>query len=234
MPELWNAVSIIDDSSDLTAIQAAVRAVARPLGYDRIVLFSITAHRDELVERIYWIEGDWFETGEAVDAITYMRRCPVTRHVLDTDQPFFWTKIQTEQGDSYRVVASPQGAGIHGLQVPVFGHAGLEGAVSFGGKQIDSTARTRHMLALLGTVAFRSARRLLEQHEPSRAPKLSAREREILRWVGAGRRLADIASTLDLSERTVENHLRRIRQRLRVTTTAQAVRVAIRSGDIAP
>lgn len=234
MPELWNAVSIIEASSDLAAIKHEVRALVRPLGYDRIVLFSITARRDELVERIYWIEGDWFETGEAVDAITYIRRCPVTRHVLDTDQPFFWTKIHTEQGESYRVVASPQGSGIHGLQVPVFGHAGLEGAVSFGGEQIDTTVRTRHTLAMLGTVAFRGARRLLEDHEPSRARKLSAREREILRWVGAGRRLADIASTLDLSERTVENHLRRIRQRLRVTTTAQAVRAAIRSGDITP
>jgi len=74
---------------------------------------------------------------------------------------------------------------------------------------------------------------LVEDHTPTLARKLSAREREILRWVAAGRRTADIASTLGLSERTIENHLRRIRQRLRVTTTAQAVQMAIRYGDIA-
>ena len=34
------------------------------------------------------------------------------------------------------------------------------------------------------------------------------------------------------AERTIENHLRRIRKRLGVATTAQAVRVAIRMGDI--
>lgn len=234
MTEPWDTLSLIEAGRDLAAIQQAVRDFARPLGYDRIVVFSITARQDALVERIYWVEGDWFETGEAVDAITYIRRCPVTRHVLDTDQPFFWAKTHTEQGASYRIVSAPRGSGIHGLQVPVFGHAGLEGAVSFGGERIDATARTRQTLALLGTVAFQAARRLIEDHAPGRASKLSAREREILRWVGAGRRMADIASTLGLSERTIENHLRRIRQRLRVTTTAQAVQTAIRSGDIVP
>lgn len=62
--------------------------------------------------------------------------------------------------------------------------------------------------------------------------KLSEREREVLAWTAAGRRQGDIAATLGLSERTVENHLRRVRQRLGVTTTAQAIKVAIRNGDI--
>ncbi|WP_429810711.1 response regulator transcription factor [Ensifer sp. B1-9] len=41
-----------------------------------------------------------------------------------------------------------------------------------------------------------------------------------------------IAATLGVSERTVENQLRRARRRLGVATTAQAVKVAIRNGDI--
>ena len=46
-------------------------------------------------------------------------------------------------------------------------------------------------------------------------------------------RTQEAARILGLSERTIENHLRRIRKRLGVATTAQAVRVAIRNGDIA-
>ena len=54
----------------------------------------------------------------------------------------------------------------------------------------------------------------------------------MLRWVAAGRRQAEIAATLGLSTRTVENHLRHARQRLGVATTAQAVRAASRRGEI--
>lgn len=222
----------IEKSDGLPPIKEAVRAVAQPLGYDRFVMFSASPSRDELVDKIYWMEGDWFGDGTIVDSETYLRRCPVTRHALDADEPFFWTKTITERGEKYRVVRTPRGAGIHGLQVPIFGRTGLEGAMSFGGERIDASAQTRLVLTLLGTAAFRSARRVMEAREQDVAGNLSPREREVLRWTAAGRRQADIAETLGLSERTVENHLRRARLRLGATTTAQAVRTAIRSGEI--
>lgn len=51
----------------------------------------------------------------------------------------------------------------------------------------------------------------------------------MLAGTDAGRRQVEIAAILGISERTIENHLRRIRKRLGVTTTAQA----IRNGEIA-
>lgn len=48
--------------------------------------------------------------------------------------------------------------------------------------------------------------------------------------IPADRRQIDIAEPLGLSERTAENHLRRIRQRLPAATIAHAVRVAIPNG----
>ncbi|MFH7396916.1 response regulator transcription factor, partial [Pseudomonas syringae group genomosp. 7] len=82
------------------------------------------------------------------------------------------------------------------------------------------------------TAAFRAARRLAESPAERSGSALSNREREVLRWVAAGRRQAEIAATLGLSTRTVENHLRHARQRLGVATTAQAVRAASRRGEI--
>lgn len=222
----------IEGAETLAAIEAEVRAIASPLGYDRFVLFSASATGDEVVERIYWVEGDWFGDGENVDAETYVRRCPVTRHVLETREPFFWTKTVAVEGELYKIVTRPRGLGIHGLQIPVFGPLGLEGAMSLGGKHIDASHRARLTLALIATAAFFSARRLLEATIEAVGP-LSGREREVLSWTAAGRRQVEIAATLGLSERTVENHLRRIRKRLGVATTAQAIRVAIRNGDIA-
>ncbi len=232
MDQALGTVLAIEASYRLPSIEKAVRAVAQPLGYDRFVMFSTAPSRDELVDKIYWIEGDWFGDGTIMDAETYLRRCPVTRHALDTDEAFFWTKTISKRGEKYRVVRAPRGAGIHGLQVPIFGRAGLEGAMSFGGEGVDGSAQTRLLLTLVGVAAFRSASRLMEAQEREIGGHLSPREREVLRWTAAGRRQADIAETLGLSERTVENHLRRARLRLGATTTAQAIRSAIRSGEI--
>ena len=154
------------------------------------------------------------------------------RPVLETREPFFWTKTIAKEGELYKIVRHPRGQGIHGLQVPVFGPLGLEGAMSLGGRQIDASRQARLSMGLIATTAFFSARRLLEAIAEVVGP-LSEREREVLSWTAAGRRQVEIAATLGLSERTVENHLRRIRKRLGVATTAQAIRVAIRNGDIA-
>ncbi|WP_076860378.1 PA1136 family autoinducer-binding transcriptional regulator [Bradyrhizobium mercantei] len=232
MDRYIEAVVAIEGSESLPTIQAAVRAASVPLGYDRFVMFSASPAREDLVDSIYWVEGDWFGKGVTVDAETYVRHCPVTRNFLNVDEPFFWTKVLSARGEKYRVVRTPRGPGFHGLQVPVFGRTGLEGAMSFAGTRIDASAPARVALTMIGAAAFRAARRLIEAREPNGASSLSPREREVLRWISAGRRQADIAASLGLSERTVENHLRRARLRLGVATTAQAIRLAIRSGEI--
>ncbi|MDH4992343.1 LuxR C-terminal-related transcriptional regulator [Aquamicrobium lusatiense] len=230
--QAFRSALAIEGAESLAAIEDEVRAVAGPLGYDRFVLFSASATQDEVVERIYWVEGDWFGGGEGVDAETYVRRCPVTRHILEAREPFFWTKTMAKEGELYNIVRHPRGPGIHGLQIPVFGSLGLEGAMSLGGQRIDASRQTRLVLALIATTAFFSAHKLLEAAVEA-VGSLSDREREVLAWTAAGRRQVEIAATLGLSERTVENHLRRIRKRLGVATTAQAIRVAIRNGEIA-
>ncbi|MBS0220184.1 MAG: autoinducer binding domain-containing protein [Proteobacteria bacterium] len=231
--QAFRSVLFIESAETLAAIEGEVRAFAGPMGYERFVLFSVSAAQDEVVERIYWVEGDWFGNGESVDAETYIRRCPVTRHILDEREPFFWTKTTGAHGELYRVVRSPRGRGIHGLQVPVFGPLGLEGAMSLGGERIDASPRARLALGLIAEAAFLAARNLLEAAIGGDVGALSEREREVLAWTAAGRRQVEIAATLGLSERTIENHLRRIRKRLGVATTAQAIRVAIRKGEIA-
>ncbi|QKR99314.1 LuxR family transcriptional regulator [Sphingomonas sp. CL5.1] len=230
--QVFRSALAIEGAQTLAQIEAEVRATALPLGYDRFLLFSASAARDEVVERIYWVEGDWFGDGQGVDAETYIRRCPVNRHILDAREPFFWKKTRGKTGDLYKLVRIPRGRGIHGLQVPVFGPLGLEGAVSLGGEHIDFSPSVRLGLKLIAQTAFLAARTLLESPSVIQVETLSKREREVLAWTAAGRRQADIAVTLGLSERTVENHLRRIRHRLGVTTTAQAIRVGIRNGEI--
>lgn len=59
-------------------------------------------------------------------------------------------------------------------------------------------------------------------HRSARAA-LSGRQREALEWVGEGKSYQDIATIMGVSMATVEKHLRLAREKLRVSTTAQAV-----------
>ncbi len=108
-------------------------------------------------QHIYWVEGDWFGDGEAVDALTYVRHCPVTRHMLRVSEPFFWTKTRRSRANATGLCARRGGPARRAD--PVFGPAGLEGAVSWG-ERIDASPPVRLALSLVGSAAFQAARRL--------------------------------------------------------------------------
>lgn len=64
----------------------------------------------------------------------------------------------------------------------------------------------------------------------SGAPRLSAREREVLRLVAAGKSNKEIASALDVAERTVKFHVTSIFNKLGAENRAGAVAIAIERG----
>ena len=214
----------------LSALKQHVREAVRQFGYDRIVLFSVAPAREAFIERIFWLEGYWFE--EDLDEKTYLQRCPVNRHFLHTSRPFLWCKTRGEDDEeTYRIVERPINGALNGIQLPVFGRAGIEGALSLGGTTIVHTPRAELLLTLLASETFYHFRRLLNLMQPETSVTLTVREKDVLRLVGQGLKHNEIASALSISGRTVENHLRRIRSRLGVATTAQAVQVAMMTGE---
>jgi DNA-binding CsgD family transcriptional regulator len=62
--------------------------------------------------------------------------------------------------------------------------------------------------------------------------KLSKREREILAWVSEGKTAWEIGNILKLSQRTVEWHLKTIREKVNCNNVTQAVAIGIRKGVI--
>jgi DNA-binding NarL/FixJ family response regulator len=58
--------------------------------------------------------------------------------------------------------------------------------------------------------------------------QLTPRQRDVLRLLAQGKRMKEIASELDLSVRTVENHKAHLSQVLGLTSTADLVRFAIK------
>jgi DNA-binding CsgD family transcriptional regulator len=63
-----------------------------------------------------------------------------------------------------------------------------------------------------------------------RAPPLTEREKEILRWVAAGLQNKEIAQKLGISLATVRNHIHNILEKLDVHSKLEAVSLAFRQG----
>jgi DNA-binding NarL/FixJ family response regulator len=68
--------------------------------------------------------------------------------------------------------------------------------------------------------------------ERAAAPTLTPREIQVMELVAEGRRNKEIASTLTISEETVQVHLRNIFAKLKVSERTAALNVAIRRGIV--
>ena len=66
------------------------------------------------------------------------------------------------------------------------------------------------------------------------APRLTPREREILRGVAEGATTRELAALLHVSRKTVETHRANILKKLKISSTAELVRYAIRNRIIEP
>jgi DNA-binding NarL/FixJ family response regulator len=73
-----------------------------------------------------------------------------------------------------------------------------------------------------------------EHHPVDPLGKLSARERQILHLVAAGKSTADIAQALALSPKTVDTYRSRLMQKLDIDSFAGLVKFAIACGVISP
>jgi DNA-binding NarL/FixJ family response regulator len=70
----------------------------------------------------------------------------------------------------------------------------------------------------------------LTKPAPQPAVKLTPRQRDVLRLIAEGRRMKEIAATLELSTRTVETHKYEMMRALGVESTAELVRYAMQIG----
>ncbi|MFD7027753.1 response regulator [Streptomyces sp. NPDC059917] len=123
--------------------------------------------------------------------------------------------------------------------------AGASGFLLKNTRPEELLAAIRNVAAGDAVVSPRITRRLLEDLRPhipdgsageraQRLDRLSAREREVLVQVGAGRSNSEIAAALDLAEATVKSHLGRILHKLELRDRIQAVVFAYESRLIHP
>lgn len=151
---------------------------------------------------------------------------PLARRAVNFTRPYFWSETPdlpdlTNAERRYIALVAKENLG-DGIGVPVFGPAGRNGycALGFGhDSQItDDEILDLQVACQMGHLAYC---RLLLRGLPAET-SLSAREKEILRWVARGRTNTQIAEVLHLSRNTVETYIRRCFEKLDVNDRVSA------------
>lgn len=147
--------------------------------------------------------------------------------------PVDWGRLKKDQ--NWRKVfenASDFGVSSRGVTVPVRGPYGEFGMLSVSSDCSEShwKSHKRSVMTDLQLMASHIHDHVMGSEPITRFlhhPQLSDRELEILQWIAAGKSQQDIADILNISNRTVEVHLRSSRNKLFALTTAQAVGRAV-------
>lgn len=233
---LFQTLKQIRQASQVDTIFEIIVDFAKKMDFDRIIICSISSQmHDELIDEIFFVYGNWADRNNIEERDAYLRHCPITKHIFDYDEPFFWSKTidQNNLKETYRIIKSTSEQGAEsGVQVPIFGRTGLEGAISFAGNLSDLSADFRFILQSVCSAAFHEIQRKRHLNVIHENFLLTQREKEILKWTAVGRKQSETAEILKISERTVENHLRSVRKKLNVKSTAQAIASAILAGEI--
>lgn len=159
---------------------------------------------------------------------------PVIKRTPTLSRPFVWDHLlKREQLNPPErlVMEESREAGLrHGISVPLFGPSGRVSVLSFA-SPFDDADPCRHIghlnaLAWQFHVAFAAIAQPTAQAR--RGIGLSKRERDCLQWTAEGKSAWDVSVILQISENTVNYHLKNALRKLGVTSRTVAVIKAIR------
>lgn len=233
-----------------TIVEDYARTVAA-LGFSSFIMTGLPnpGEDEDVVDLIHlehWPKG-WHDTYRDGN---FFHRDPVSVAATACAAPFTWAQARlwyTHSPASAEVAELAREHGLEdGLVVPLFGTGTRHGIVSLGGEAgIDLTSADIGIIFLtsvwchlrLNEIEFispgTSAKSLAPRKSFPTRESLTPREREILKWMAHGKSAWEAGQILDVTEATVNTHLRNIRQKLGSTNTTHAVAQALVSGLIA-
>jgi DNA-binding NarL/FixJ family response regulator len=91
-------------------------------------------------------------------------------------------------------------------------------------------AGEQYLSPKIAGIVIESYRRTVSKDQLSRAPELTAREREVLQLVAEGETSKRIAGQLYVSAKTVDSHRQKIMGKLDINTVAGLTKYAIQKG----
>ena len=205
------------------------------VGYSAYVMLTLPDNKTEFSHRV--IANGWNPEWTDLYAREKLQDYdPVARHSVRTVEPYYWDEAPyapREEPIAHSVIQRARDFGMRqGLCVPIHYDSGLGAAVSVAGATPDVSRAVRAALHLMALYAHHRVRVLVRPPVQPRPYVLREREREVLRWVAAGKTNDEIGTILNISERTVRFHLASISNKLGTVNRMTSVTRAIALGEI--
>lgn len=165
----------------------------------------------------------------------YFMEDPVSLWSLRRETPFYWSQARQECGESSRAIRIAGEAAEFGMRdgiaFPMRTQTNAEAVISLASDQmIDISKRDEGMLYMASIYFQMAAAELVPSQQ--RVFSLTSREAEILNWAARGKTAWETSCILGIAEKTVHNHVNSIHKKLDVTTTTQAVVIALRDRQL--
>lgn len=204
------------------------------LGIDMFA-FSYVHHQNDMAGHavISSYPADWLDHYIRHNYITFD---PIYRIGWEKSGIFDWagiSKTHSLSGDEVRLMNEAGEAGLKSGAAAAI-HLGYGKLIGFGFASSSRHVFSRNHLSQLYAMAgqFQLVYTALVANPERPQVRLSARQKEVLRWIATGKTRADIAEIMGITEDTVDDHLRQVFRKLRCNDKVVAVLRAIQIGAI--
>lgn len=226
-----NLLDALDGVPDETALRRSLHAATQALGFEHFAYglrlpWPLTAPKTVLLASYpeAWQQRYARQAYLATDpsvALAQASRAPlVWSDTLFAATPQLWSEAQSFGLCVGWAQSSMDASGVAGMLTLARGHERLSDA--------ELAHRTPALRWLVHTAHWSLSRLLRERGTGDPRPSLTAREVEVLQWTADGKTAGEIADLLNLSDHTVQFHLKNAIVKLGCANkTAAAVRAAL-------
>jgi LuxR family quorum sensing-dependent transcriptional regulator len=237
--DVLDAFGTIEDLNRTHAPEAVMQRLADYLsryGYTAFLITGLPVQRERLEPHILlngWPAG-WYE--RYTEAHHY-RNDPCVKRCFQTIEPFAWDELPpplVAEAKPWQVMHEATEFGLRqGLCVPLHDVYGFQSVVTMAGPQIEMPPQARRLVHMVSLYAYGAAERAIRGPSPQDASeRLTEREREVMRWTAVGKTFWEIGEILGITEDTVNDHMRHVRQKLGTRNAAHSVAEAYRRREI--
>ncbi len=243
-PQRYHFEDFVRDTNRATSDEALFQLLNRAVGqygYDQL-MFSVLFDRDlppELNRPCLYVTypEDWMKDYVAKD---YGRIDPVLRAAGTTGCAFTWEDLEkttTYSPQQVRMMRLSEEAGLNaGIGVPLRGSRALVAGIGLASSdRHDGADAHLDLLNAICSQFYLAFKRLhVRPGLTADVTSLSAKEREILSWVAAGKTDDEIGMIVGISRNTVDTHMRNIFRKLDTPNRVAAAVKGITLGHIQP